>query len=126
MGTKASKTFGEFIKERRIALGKTLREFCSENGIDPGNYSKLERGLLSPPQARDKLEEYAKNLKLRKGSAEWFEFFDLAAVAAGRIPQDLRDDEILRRLPVLFRTIRGKKLPEKELDWLIERLKDKE
>ena len=36
----------------RKALGLTLREFCRRNGFDPGNVSRLERGLVPPPQTR--------------------------------------------------------------------------
>jgi transcriptional regulator with XRE-family HTH domain len=116
-------TFGEFFKAQRIASGKTLREFCLERGYDPGNLSKLERGLLSPPQAREKLEEYAKALKLREGTDGWYVFFDLAAAETGRIPEDLRDEDLVKKLPVIFRTLRGRKLTDEQLDQLVERLR---
>ena len=45
------KTFGAFFRAKRKALGITLREFCRRNGFDPGNVSRLERGLVPPPQA---------------------------------------------------------------------------
>ena len=118
-----AKTFGRMLKELRMKAGKTLREFCLEHGLDPGNHSKLERGLLPPPQARGKLEEYAAHLGLKKGTDPWFDFFDLAAAEIGRIPEDLKDEKVLRRLPVLFRTLRGKKVSEKQLDELIDRLR---
>jgi transcriptional regulator with XRE-family HTH domain len=117
------RTFGARFKDLRIRLGKTLRTFCEEYSLDPGNMSKLERGILPPPQSQDILTRYASALKLKKGSAEWYEFFDLAAAEAGMIPQDLQDQDVLRRLPVLFRTIRGTKLSNKQLDELIERLR---
>jgi transcriptional regulator with XRE-family HTH domain len=82
-------SFGAFFKACRIKAGMTLREFCLRNGFDPGNLSRLERGLLPPPQAHDKLEEYASALGLKKGSDQWYEFFDLSAAEAGRIPKDL-------------------------------------
>ena len=72
--------------------------------------AKLERGLLSPPQLREKLEEYARSLKLKEASADWYEFFDLASVETGRIPADLQDEKSLRKLPAIFRTLRGQKL----------------
>lgn len=112
--------FGEFFKKRRIALRKTLRQFCRDNGLDAGNISRLERGLLQPPQGRETLEAYAKLLKLKKGSDDWFAFFDLAAAATGRIPQELLDDEdVFDKLPILFRTLRGQKVPDDQLDELI-------
>ena len=116
--------FGEFFKAKRIGLKKTLRQFCMENGLDPGNISKLERGLMSPPQGSDKLEEYAKYLHIKKGTDDWYKFFDLAAVEAGRIPEELLNDaKIAASLPILFRTLRGKKISEKKLDELVEMIR---
>ena len=63
-----SKSFGAFFRAKRKALGLTLREFCRRNGFDPGNVSRLERGLVPPPQARQLLESYAKALKLESGT----------------------------------------------------------
>ncbi len=42
--------FGAFVRTTRKALGLNLREFCRRNGFDPGNISRLERGLTPPPQ----------------------------------------------------------------------------
>ncbi len=116
--------FGAFFKERRIALGVTLREFCRRNGLDPGNISRLERGLLAPPQGRDLLEQYAKLLDLKKGSDDWYTFFDLAAAETGRIPPEiLEDKDLLEKLPILFRTLRGQKVPDEQLDELVRKLR---
>lgn len=115
--------FGEFFKEKRIALRKTLRQFCQENNLDPGNISKLERGLYPPPN-RAKLEEYAKCLRLKEGSDDWYNFFDFAAAESGRIPEELLSDEdVMERLPVLFRTLRGQRVPDKKLNELIKKIK---
>ncbi len=116
--------FGQFFKQRRIALGLTLREFCRRNGLDPGNISRLERGLLAPPQGRDLLEQYAKLLDLKKGSDDWYTFFDLAAAETGRIPPEiLEDKDLLEKLPILFRTLRGQKVPDEQLDELVRKLR---
>lgn len=113
-------TFGEFLKEKRIGQSLTLREFCLKHHLDPGNMSKIERGILPPPQDHKKLEQWAEWLKIKKGSDDWLDFFDIATVEAGRIPKELMDDkEILERLPLLFRTIKGKKLSGKKLKQLI-------
>lgn len=116
-------TFGEFIKDRRIKLNLTLREFCVRNGFDPGNYSKLERGVFPPPRS-EKLREYAIALGIQEGTSEWIELFDLATVGAGQIPQDLMsNDELVRRLPVLCRTIGNKQMSPEKWDKLIELIK---
>ena len=119
-----SNKFGEFFKEKRIGLRKTLRQFCQENNLDPGNISKLERGLYPPPQNRAKLEEYAKFLHLKKGGDDWYAFFDFAAAEAGRIPEELlSDEEVMERLPVLFRSLRGQKVPAEKLNELIKKIR---
>ncbi|MBS1258952.1 MAG: hypothetical protein MAG551_02016 [Candidatus Scalindua arabica] len=116
--------FGKFFKKLRIDLNKTLRQFCFENELDPGNISKLERGLLPPPQSREKLEEYAKLLKIRKGSDDWYTFFDLAAAETGRIPDDLMEGKKIEdKLPIFFRTLRGQKVPNEQLEELIKKLR---
>ena len=118
-------SFGGFFKRRRHALGLTLRSFCAKNRIDGGNLSKLERGVLPPPESHEKLEEYARMLELREGSDDWLEFFDLAAAGRGRLPRDLADDpEVVRRLPILFRTLRGERVEDAKLDRLVHHLRD--
>src|SRR5687768_12996074 len=97
--------FGQLLKRHRQRLGKTLRDFCLEHGLDPGNYSRLERGLFPPPQKSELLEKYATALGLERGSEQWLEFFDLAAASRGELPQDLlADDDLIAKLPILFRT----------------------
>ncbi len=114
-------TFGEFFKQRRIVLKKTLRQFCAENKLDPGNISRLERGLMPPPQGNDKLAEYARYLQIKKGSDNWYKFFDLARIEAGRIPEELlKDEAVAASLPILFRTLRGQKISEKKLEKLVD------
>ena len=123
---KEESGFGVFFKELRLKTGVTLREFCLKHGLDPGNLSRLERGLSTPPQNREKLEEYARYLGIKKDSDEWFEFFDLAAAEAGRIPEDVLDDEkVVAKLPLLFRTLRGQKVPQEDLNDLIKQIRGK-
>ena len=116
--------FGSYFKELRIKRRLTLRQFCETFGFDPGNISKLERGLLPPPQSKGKLEQYAQALGLRKGGSAWYEFFDLAAASRGQIPEEiLADDKLVKKLPVLFRTLRGEKVSEEKLDELIDTIR---
>lgn len=120
--------FGTFFKALRMKLGLTLRAFCEQHGLDPSNLSKLERGRLAPPQG-EKLHEYAKYLALKPGTDAWYEFCDLAAAEAGRIPADLQEEELAAKLPVLFRTLResakdGGRDKEELLRELIDKIKD--
>ncbi len=116
-GAEMSALFGEFFKKKRLEMRKTLRQFCLENGLDPGNISKIERGILPPPQSREKLAHYAKCLGIVEGSDEWLEFFDIARTDAGRIPEELlADKNIVAKLPLVFRTIKGQKLTGEQLE----------
>ena len=120
----SAKNFGDFFKEIRMRKGISLREFCLKHDLDPGNISKLERTVLGPPQEMQKLKEYAKYLGIKEGSREWHTFVDLASAGAGKIPQDiLTDKELVARLPVLFRTLRNKKLTKETLKELVDKLK---
>jgi transcriptional regulator with XRE-family HTH domain len=116
--------FGELLKRVRLQQGLTLREFCLKNGFDPGNYSRLERGLFPPPEGRELLERYAAALGIRPVSDEWLELFDLAAAERGRIPEDLMSDQaVVDKLPVFFRTMRGKQLSPEQLEELIAKIR---
>ena len=115
-----AKTFGNFFKQKRISLDLTLREFCRIHELDPGNISKLERGLSRPPQSKESLAKYAAMLRIKKGSEEWREFSDLAATSAGKLPEDMiSNEEIMSALPVLFRTARNESLNVESLMKLV-------
>ena len=120
---ESPQAFGELFKKRRMELDMTLREFCRKHELDPGNMSRMERGLLPPPTSKEKLAEYAKMLRIKKGSDDWYSFFDLAVACAGRIPDDIMaDEELVRRLPAVFRTMRGEQVTEEQLDELADRI----
>ena len=119
-----AEAFGDFFKQKRIKLGLTLREFCRINGFDPGNISKIERGLLHPPQSTEKRLEYAKALGIEEGTDDWLEFCDLAFLGAGKIPPYVGSNEkLMNALPILFRSIRRKELAEDDLKHLIDSIK---
>ena len=119
-----SSGFGPYLKELRMARRITLREFCRHASADPGNISRIERGIWPPPQDRDILERYAKALELKEASDEWYRFFDYAAVDCGIVPRDIMEDEdVVKVLPVLFRTLRREKPSEEDLDRLVDKLR---
>ena len=114
-------SFANFIREKRIAAGLTLREFCRLSGFDASNWSKIERGIKTPPQSKNVLEEIASKLKIKESSQDYKEFMDLAALSS--VPEELIESEILEQLPVFFRTVRGEKPTAEELDTLIAKIK---
>lgn len=114
-------SFGNYFKKMRKQTGLTLRQFCLKNELDPGNISRLERGVAQPPKSREKLAEYAEMLSLARDSDKWYTFFDLAASCSGRIPHYVMDDdELIKKLPLVFRTLRGQRPSSEELENLME------
>ncbi len=116
--------YGEFIKELRMKKEISLREFCKQVEMDASNWSKVERGLLAPPQDEEKLKKIGRALSIKIGSDTWKEMKDLANIDAGIIPEDIRSDEqVLKALPMFFRTMRSDKPTAEELDKLIDMIK---
>jgi transcriptional regulator with XRE-family HTH domain len=116
--------FGEFFQQKRRERKLTLREFCRKCGYDAGNISKIERGLFAPPASSEKLDEYALNLGLKQGSTDWIEFHDRASVCRGEIPAEiLNDRQLVENLPLIFRTIKGKKVSAAMLKELAEEIR---
>ena len=108
--------FGAYLKSLRIARRISLREFSQKAESDPGNISRVERGILPPPQNREILERYAATLGLVSGSDEWFTFFDYASTDRGMIPSDIMsNDSIVNFLPAFFRSLRGAKPTDDEM-----------
>ena len=102
-------SFGVFFAELRQRQQKTLRQFCLDNDFDPGNVSKLERGLVQPPKG-EVLKKYAYALGLKKSSTDWQRFMALAATSAGKIPENLQNEKaVMSQLPVLFMALAAKK-----------------
>lgn len=100
--------FGEHIKARRLDMGLSLRAFCLKHGEDPSNWSKLERGLMPPPESYARILQIGLYLGYEEDSPEMMDFFDLASLDRGNIPQDIRSDaELMDKLPLVFRTLRG-------------------
>lgn len=116
--------FGPLLKEMRAQKRITLREFCRRANADPGNISRIERGVWPPPQDREILERYAKALGIKEASDDCYRFFDSAAADRGIIPQDIMSrEEVVKMLPVFFRTLRREKPSSEDLDRLVEKLR---
>lgn len=109
--------FGDYAKDRRIAAGLTLRSFCRDASIDPSNWSKIERGVLPPPDEVGFLSRVTDVLGL--DPQERADLADLASIARGQIPADLKDDEILAKMPAFFRAIRGQGYTAEDFEKLL-------
>jgi transcriptional regulator with XRE-family HTH domain len=117
--------FGNLVKRIRAEKRLGLREFCIASGCDPSNWSKVERGLLPPPQDEHLLNRIAVILEMEENSKEREQLFDFAAIDAGKIPAYiLSDEELVKKLPVFFRTASGKKPTPEDLEKLAEILRN--
>jgi len=110
------RAFGAFVKQMRIKMDFTLRRFCTEFGYDHQTHSKMERGFASPPATDKGLSRLAKDLCLWDGSEERKQLFSLAEECNGKLPPvGLSDDELMKQLPLVFRTVNGERLSEDKL-----------
>ena len=97
----------------------TLRQCCSDLGVDPSNWSKTERGVTPPPKDIGILERWAKFFVVARDKKQ--EFFDLAAIARSELPADVASDEwVLAALPAFFRAVRDSELDGDKLKEFIE------
>ncbi len=125
MNITPQQNFGTFFKSLRKRERITLRGFCEAAHADPGNISRMERRAIRPPQDREILTRYAHALGLEEGNDDWYLFFDLAAADRGIIPKDImEDEELVNELPAFFRTLRGQKPTEGEMQKVIEKIKE--
>jgi transcriptional regulator with XRE-family HTH domain len=116
--------FGEYVKKKRLEKDLTLREFCRRLEEDASNWSKIERGVMGPPQDKERLNKIAAVLDISEKSSEWKEFVAVANVSAGVIPEYIMSDKnIVDALPVFFRTIGSVKPTKEEIEELIKTIK---
>ena len=97
-----NKTFYEYLREKRMAMKISLREFCRQAEEDPANFSRIERGIRTPPND-DVVSRYAKVLKL--AGQELQDFMDLAAIFRRELPKDIPDSALADKLPAMLQSI---------------------
>ncbi len=111
--------FSETVKSLRLQKRLTLRDFCDQAGLDPSNWSKVERGINPPPGDVGVLESLATFFGLT--GADKLAFMDEAALQRGELPPDVADHALLQKtLPAFFRAARGHELTEAEMTNLAE------
>lgn len=109
--TRKKATFGQVLREARLAAGFTLRRFAAEVGISPTYLSQIEQDNIDPPTV-----ERVTTMAARLGANpdEWI-------ALAGRLPDDLPG--IIRKqptaMPELLRAANG--LTPQQLAELTER-----
>lgn len=119
----SAETFGIKLRTLRLEKGLSLRSFCKEAEEDPGNLSRIERGIMPPPDSPDKLKHWAEILGISR-TEEVRSFMDLADIARGNLPTDLLEEEVANKLPLVFRTIRGEQVTEETLKKIAAMIKE--
>lgn len=78
-------SFGEYIKARRVAIGKSIRGLAYELDITPAYLSDIEKGYRYAP------EKYLKKMVQLLGipDEEQYYFYDLAGKSRNNIHPDL-------------------------------------
>jgi transcriptional regulator with XRE-family HTH domain len=99
MSKQRAKSFGETLREKRLAKGYSLRKFAELVGVSPTYLSQVEQGNVDPPTA-ERVRRMAE--LLGESADEWI-------ALAGRVPEDLPG--IIQKqpteLPDLLRAVKG-------------------
>ena len=119
MAKSKKQTFGERLRESRVAKGFGLRAFAKDVGVSPTYLSQVEQGKVDPPTA-DRVKRIAELLE--ESVDEW-------TALAGRLTEDL--PEIIHSSPIevpdLLRAVKGM-TPEQmqKVREAAEKIRDKE
>lgn len=118
--------FGEFLRRLRLERRIGLKAFAKAIGILPSNLCHIESGAHNVPRGEELLQRISRVLRLKEGSTEYEQLFNLAA-KPGELPVDVKEyfceKNLMGELPVMARTIKNKKLTRKDIERLIEELK---
>ena len=106
------KRFCDVLHEKRVACRLTLREFCRRAEEDPANFSRIERGLRTPP-SDEVLSRYAKALGLDGEEAR--DFVTLGVISRRELPKDIPLEKLVDKLPAMLRAIDGEKTTDEQL-----------
>jgi transcriptional regulator with XRE-family HTH domain len=107
--------FHQTIKQLRIQHRLTLRDFCSQAGLDPSHWSKVERRVAPPPSNKRLLDRIS-------------DLFSLDSTEKGKLlaslsfPRDECSDEgiLTKALQAFFPFRRGQQLSPAETQNLAE------
>jgi len=74
------RTFGQVLRERRVAKGFSLRKFAEMVGVSPTYLSQVEQNKVEKPPTAERVRRMAE--LLGANADEW-------SALAGRVPEDL-------------------------------------
>lgn len=115
--------FGEYVKQRRERLGKSMRGFAAEVEISPAYLCDIENGNRRAPEKF--LDRFAKALDIRE-TDELHYFYDLAGVSQNGQHTDI--NSYMDHVPaarVALRTAKDANYTDEDWQRLIELIKKK-
>ncbi len=111
------------MREKRLLLDLSLRKFSELIGMDASHWSKIERDILPFTEDHRRFSKIANLLEIKENGNDWFTLLDLASISRKEIPEHVYNDaEVLRALPIFFRTANKVKPTEEELNQIIKLL----
>ncbi len=112
-------TFGQYLKQLRLAAGYGLRRFAALIEMKASNLCDIEHNRRAMPS--EYLEPVAEALGLTQASQEWDKFFNLAR-KANELPADVQHVVRRRFVPALLRTIDNVQLSDDDIKRLIDEI----
>lgn len=115
--------FGEYVKQRREQLGKTMRAFAAEVEISSAYLCDIENGNRKAPERF--LEKFVKALEI-KDSEDINAFYDLAGVSKNGQHSDI--NTYIDSLPsarMALRTAKDRNFTDEDWSELIKIIKQK-
>jgi transcriptional regulator with XRE-family HTH domain len=107
MSNQSYPRFGPYLKQLRLERRITLRDFAKRSGIDVGYLSRVERGVVTPPQHPEALEKLSEALEIESGGPKWSNLVDYGSVDNAAVPDDLmRRKPLANLLPFCFSKFR--------------------
>ena len=112
--SQEGKTFGQVLRERRVAKGFSLRKFAEMVGVSPTYLSQVEQDKVDKPPTAERVRRMAELLS--ENADDW-------SALEGRMPEDL--PEIIKQqptqMPELLREASG--LSPEQLKQLIAKIR---
>ena len=121
--TMSSKTFGSFLREKRLEKDISLRQFAIKLNLSPVHMSNLENDRRPAPK-EEVLQNISKLLLLNQEEIE--EMYDLAArsknapTVSGDLPEYIMQNDLVR---VALRTAKDVDATDQEWQEFIAKLK---
>ena len=118
-------TFGNYLKEKRLKAGFTLRKFAGLLGVSPAYMCDIENNHRTAPE-KDKLEKIILLLNLDKNEKQLV--FDLAATGKSTEKRDVVSIDIAdfimkyEKPRAFLRKAKEKNLDDKQWEKLIEEI----